>query len=126
MSPMDEGAVYSGVGGDQAFFDLVEAFYRGVENDPPLRAQYPADLAPGKKHLAWFLIQRFGGPALFSNERGHPRLRMRHFPFVLDQAARDAWVRHMTAALDEIPAFGPYRDMLLEYFEHTATFLMNR
>lgn len=118
--------VYGIVGGDEAFGELVEAFYRGVETDVTLRALYPADLEPGKKHLAWFLIQRFGGPNYFNERRGAPMLRMRHRAFPIDIAARDAWVRHMMAAVDETAQFDSVRDVMRQYFEDAATFLINR
>src|SRR3954449_11070633 len=92
--------IYARVGGDKPFHDLVDAFYEGVETDSVLRPLYPDDLAPGKRHLALFLIQRFGGPTTFNEERGHPRLRMRHIPFKVGEPEREAWLRHMLAAVD--------------------------
>src|SRR5690606_4830219 len=81
--------VLDAVGG-QAFFDeLVERFYRGVAGDPLLRPMYPDDLAAPKRHLALFLGQYWGGPTIYSDERGHPRLRMRHVPFLIAEAERD-------------------------------------
>jgi hemoglobin len=121
----DDQALYDAVGGDAPFYALVDRFYEGVETDPPLRSVYPADLTAGKQHLAWFLIQRFGGPAVFNEQRGHPRLRMRHFAFKVDRTARDSWVRHMREALEQTPAFHAYRAMLTAYFEDSATFLIN-
>ncbi|HEY4001890.1 MAG TPA: globin [Candidatus Xenobia bacterium] len=123
---MNDGEVFEAVGGEEAFVRLVDAFYRGVESDPPLRALYPEDLAPGKQHLAWFLMERFGGPSHFSSRRGHPRLRMRHFRFAVTQEARDAWMQHMRAAVQEAPEFAPARDLLLAYFEDAASFLINQ
>jgi hemoglobin len=88
--------------GGQAFFDgLIDRFYAGVEDDPVLRPLYPEDLEPGKRHLALFFGQYWGGPTTYSTERGHPRLRARHLPFTVGVPERDAWVRHMLTALDD-------------------------
>jgi hemoglobin len=114
-------------GGPEAFGALVDAFYAGVAADPLLRPMYPeGDLAEAREHLALFLIQYFGGPALYAEKRGHPRLRMRHLPFSIGRPERDAWVRHMTTALDAVPAFAPVAPLMRRYFEDAATFLMNR
>jgi len=121
----DETDIYGAVGGEGPFFDLVDSFYRGVDKDPPLRADYPADLGPGKLHLAWFLIQRFGGPQLFAQRRGAPRLRMRHTELAITRALRDAWIGHMLDAVDSTEAFAPHKDVIRRYFESTATFLIN-
>ena len=118
--------IYEIVGSDTPFYDLVEKFYEGVEQTPELRSLYPEDLEPGKKHLAWFLIQRFGGPSHFSALRGAPMLRRRHMPFAIDLAARDAWVDNMMDAVDQIVVFAPYRDLIEKYFDDAATFLVNR
>ena len=122
----DETGIYDAVGGDAPFHELVEAFYRLVEADRALRALYPDDLGPGKEHLAWFLIQRFGGPDHFNRRRGAPRLRARHSEFAITPAMRDAWVRHMAAALGAVDAFAAHRDVMRVYFEDAATFLINR
>lgn len=128
VSPQE---IYALVGGDdnggpEAFGELVDAFYAGVSQDPLLRPMYPDDdLAEARENLALFLIQYFGGPALYAAKRGHPRLRMRHFPFTIGPAARDAWLRHMNAALDAIPAFAPYADLMRGYFNDAAHFLQN-
>ena len=88
--------------GGAPFFDtLVHRFYEGVADDPLLRPMYPpGDLAPAERRLRMFLEQYWGGPSTYSEERGHPRLRMRHHPYVIDDAARDAWLSHMRRALD--------------------------
>jgi hemoglobin len=112
---------------DAAFRALVDAFYAGVETDSVLRPLYPeGDLAAAHEHLALFLIQYFGGPATYNSQRGHPRLRMRHAPFAIGPAARDAWLRHMNAALDSVAAFAPYAPAMRRYFTDTAVFLQNR
>jgi hemoglobin len=118
--------IYEAVGGEATFFRLVEQFYAGVADDPILRPLYPEDLEPAKRHLALFLIQYFGGPDTYLRERGHPRLRFRHFSFPIDQAARDAWVHHMRAAIATLDLPEAARREFMSYFENAATFLMNR
>lgn len=118
--------VFEAVGGAPIFERLVAAFYDGVAQDPVLRPMYPEDLAGPRRHLTLFLIQYFGGPSTYSDERGHPRLRARHLPFAIDQAARDAWLRHMSAAIDGLDLPELARDQLRGYFEGAATFLINR
>jgi hemoglobin len=118
--------LYERVGREPFFVDLVEKFYEGVQDDPLLRPMYPEDLEPGKVHLAGFLAQYWGGPPNYSMQRGHPRLRMRHVNFPIDQAARDAWVRHMTEAVARSGASPQDKVLLLAYFEDAATFMVNR
>jgi hemoglobin len=86
-------------GGQQGVDALVEEFYRRVEADPPLRAVYPEDLGPGKTKLALFLGQWLGGPPAYSERFGHPRLRRRHFPFVIDERAAGRWLKHMRESM---------------------------
>lgn len=125
--------VYEVVGGQQFFDDLVDLFYDGVEHDPRLRPMYPTDLGPSRERLAGFLAQYWGGPPLYSQERGHPQLRMRHMPFTIGQTERDAWMAHMTAALRQVRIVGASGAFLpagiaaqmLEYFENAATHLIN-
>ena len=118
--------LYERVGG-QAWFDaLVERFYEGVADDPVLRPMYPDDLEPGKRHLALFLGQYWGGPGTYSEERGHPRLRARHLPFVIGERERDAWVRHMTAAVEAGEADDETKVELLAYLSDAATFVINQ
>lgn len=112
--------------GGQPFFDtLVDRFYDGVESDAPLRAMYPDDLEPGKRALALFLGQYFGGPTTYSNEKGHPRLRMRHVSFPIGPEARDGWVRHMTAAVVEAELDEPTQTQMLDYFAMAAQHMIN-
>lgn len=118
--------VFEAAGGAETFVRMAEKFYEGVQQDPLLRPMYPEDLEESKHTLAEFLIQYFGGPATYSQKRGHPRLRMRHVPFTIGQAERDAWVRHMTAAVDAETLPDAVRAAMLEYFERAATFMMNR
>ncbi|MDA8058520.1 MAG: globin [Actinomycetota bacterium] len=112
--------------GGQPFFDgLVERFYDGVAGDPLLRPLYPDDLVASKRHLALFLAQFWGGPDTYNEERGHPRLRLRHAPFPIGSAESEAWLRHMTAAVDAsgLPD-GDARE-LLDYLEGAARSLVN-
>jgi hemoglobin len=120
------GTLYEIVGGEAFFVALVERFYVHVAEDPVLRPLYPADLEPGKAHLSGFLAQYWGGPPNYSMVRGHPRLRMRHAPFIIGQAERDAWVTHMRTAVDSSEAAPVVKSELMAYFKNTATFLINR
>ncbi|HEV2760351.1 MAG TPA: globin [Acidimicrobiales bacterium] len=99
-----DGSVHDEVGGLPFFVDLVDGFYAGVSADPVLRPMYPEDLTDARRHLAGFLTQYWGGPSTYSDERGHPRLRMRHAPFAIGDAERDAWLRHMLGSLDAVAA----------------------
>lgn len=117
--------IYSAVGSEEPFFRLVDHFYEGVEKDPLLRPLYPEDLKKPKEHLALFLIQRFGGRGTYSQERGHPRMRMRHMPFKIGIKERDAWLNNMDRALSAVPEFAPHREALDFYFRDFATFLIN-
>lgn len=123
---MDPRSVYAAIG-EEAFHRLTAAFYRGVADDPLLRPMYHDDeLEPARRRLALFLMQFFGGPPNYSLQRGHPRLRMRHLPFAIDQSARDAWMGHMRAAVDELDLPAEPRAALLAYFEDASTFLINQ
>jgi hemoglobin len=118
--------LYERVGGDQFFFELVDSFYAGVANDPVLRPLYPADLAPPSRRLALFLIQYWGGPRTYSDERGHPRLRMRHVRFPIGQREREAWLNHMRSAVEQSSAAGRERQALMDYFTNAANSLVNQ
>jgi len=122
----NDPTIYELVGGEPAFRRLVDLFYARVEQDPLLRPLFPADLGPGKEHQRLFLIQYFGGPRTYDAQRGHPRLRMRHAPFVIGQAARDAWLGHMLAAVDEAVIDEPARSAMRSYFELAATAMINQ
>jgi len=100
----EDRTVYEVVGGRGFFVDLVDGFYDGVSVDPLLRPMYPENLTESRRHLAGFLSQYWGGPADYSKERGHPRLRMRHAPFIITEAERDAWLHHMLASLETVTA----------------------
>ena len=87
---------------------------------------YPADLEESKRRLLLFFVQFFGGPRQYSQERGHPRLRMRHFPFAIDAKAREHWLRHMLTAIDAAGIAEPARSRMRDYFEQSSAFLINR
>jgi hemoglobin len=117
---------YAAVGGDETFRRLVDAFYAGVAEDPVLRRLYPEDdLGPAADRLRMFLIQYWGGPNTYSQQRGHPRLRMRHAPFAIGVAARDAWLRHMRAALDSLELPPAYEATLWNYLQSAADSMRN-
>jgi hemoglobin len=122
---MDAQSVYELVGGDSTFQKMVDIFYARVEQDTVLRPLFPDDLEPGKHWQFLFLTQFFGGPARYQQERGHPRLRMRHNPFPIDQLARDHWLEHMLTAIDEVGIVDPARAEMREYFERGSTFMIN-
>ena len=125
--------VYESVGGQRFFDELVNRFYDAVEDDPRLRPMYPRDMGPSRRRLAGFLAQYWGGPTHYSEERGHPRLRMRHMPFAIGQAERDAWMEHMTASLDTAtiadgtgrPLPDEIRAAMFDHFDNAATHLIN-
>jgi hemoglobin len=125
MMTDQEQSLYELVGGDTTFRRLVDAFYARVEADNTLRAMFPQDLEAGKEWQFLFLTQYFGGPQRYAEQRGHPRLRMRHMPFPIDQAARDAWLNHMLAAIDEVGIPEPYRSEMRDYFERGSAFMIN-
>jgi hemoglobin len=121
------GNVYEAAGGDVTFRLLVERFYAHVAGDPLLRPLYPEeDLASATDRLTLFLIQYWGGPATYSERRGHPRLRLRHRPFAIGQAERDAWFGHMTAAVDSLDLMPAVRKALIDYFETASTAMINQ
>ena len=117
---------YDQVGGEPTFRRLVDAFYAGVADDPVLRPLYPEpDLAGASERLRMFLIQYWGGPNTYSERRGHPRLRMRHAPFRVGARERDAWLRHMRAALDTLGLPAEQETALWDYLERAAHFMVN-
>lgn len=120
-------SLYEFVGGDDFFFRLVDAFYEGVERDDVLLPLYPepADLGPARRRLALFLIQYWGGPTTYLDERGHPKLRMRHFPFRIGVVERDRWVHHMLRAVERTTDDDQVRTMLIDYFVPAAEHLRN-
>ena len=126
MSSAQFGSFYDEVGGQETFRRLVAEFYRGVAGDPVLRALYPEeDLGPAQERLRMFLEQYWGGPTTYSEQRGHPRLRMRHHPFKVTPDQRDRWLRHMIAAVDALD-LPPANDLLLrDYLERAAHSMVN-
>jgi hemoglobin len=122
-------ALFDRVGGGEFFVDLVDHFYLGVAGDPLLRPLYPEDLSESRHHLALFLTQYWGGPSTYNEQRGHPRLRMRHAPFVIGPAERDAWLRHMHSAVahmaETTDLSQPDVEALNEYFDMAARSLVN-
>jgi hemoglobin len=117
---------FAAVGGEETFRRLVDAFYAGVAEDPVLRPLYPEeDLAGAADRLRMFLIQYWGGPGTYSQQRGHPRLRMRHAGFKVDTAARDAWLRNMRRALDTLDLPPTYEHLLWDYLTSAADSLRN-
>jgi hemoglobin len=119
------GSVFDLVGGQPWFDALVERFYDGVVGDAGLRPMYPDDLTDSKRHLAQFLAQYWGGPTTYSDQRGHPRLRMRHMPFSIHKAERDAWYSHMAAAVRSGGLSEEVEEAMLGYFDNAATHLIN-
>ena len=120
--------VYDRVGGMAFFERLVDRFYEGVADDPVLLPLYPEphDLAPARRRLTLFLAQYWGGPTLYSDERGHPRLRMRHAPFSIGGEERDRWLVHMRAAVASLQPSADIERALLDYFDMAAESMRNR
>ena len=117
---------YEAVGGEETFHRIVARFYAEVAKDEILRPLYPdEDLGPAEERLRLFLMQYWGGPHTYSELRGHPRLRMRHAPFVIGPLQRDAWLRCMRIAVDEVGLAEPRRRQLWEYLEMAANSLVN-
>lgn len=124
---MNQASVYVAAGGEATFRRLVDRFYEGVAGDPALRPLYPEeDLAGARERLTLFLVQYWGGPATYSERRGHPRLRMRHQPFAIGPAERDAWLGHMRAAVESLDLERGVRKALLDYFEAASSAMVNR
>ncbi len=120
-------SVYELAGGEATFRLLVQRFYARVAVDPLLRAVYPEpDLSAATERLTLFLIQYWGGPSTYSEQRGHPRLRMRHLPFAIGKAERDAWLGHMTAAVESLALTLPVRKALLDYFATASSAMINQ
>ncbi len=117
---------YEAVGGEPTFRKLVSVFYEGVATDPVLRPMYPEeDLGPAEERLRLFLIQYWGGPNTYSEQRGHPRLRMRHAPFRVGPVERDAWLHHMRAAVESLQLAPEHEAQLWAYLHRAAMFMVN-
>jgi hemoglobin len=119
--------LFERVGGISFFERVAEEFYVSVRTDPVLLALYPEpdDLGPARRRLALFLAQYWGGPTTYSDERGHPRLRMRHATFPIDDAMRDRWLSHMNTALDAVAAPAELIAEMRDYFVRAADHLRN-
>lgn len=123
---LQEQTFYEQVGGEETFRRLVRRFYEGVAEDPILRPMYPEeDLGPAEERLVLFLIQYWGGPTTYSENRGHPRLRMRHAPFTVDRAAHDAWLKHMRDAVDDLNLTEEHAHTLWNYLTYAAASMVN-
>jgi hemoglobin len=122
----DAATFYDTVGGEETFRRLVHRFYEGVAEDPVLRPLYPEpDLSGAEDRLRMFLVQYWGGPRTYSDQRGHPRLRMRHAPFKVTPEAKEHWLLHFRAGLDEV-ALPPEQDaQFWDYVTHAAQFMVN-
>lgn len=120
------GSFYEQIGGHETFVRLVRRFYEGVANDPELREMYPEqDLGPAEVRLRMFLEQYWGGPSTYSEQRGHPRLRMRHVPFRVTPRARDIWLAHMRDAVDSLELAPEDDKRLWDYLNTAAHSLVN-
>jgi hemoglobin len=118
---------YDAIGGEEAFVRLVHRFYQSVALDPILRPLYPDDdLGAAEERLRLFLMQYWGGPRTYDEQRGHPRLRMRHAGFHIDPRARDAWLSHMHDAVDSLGLPEPLREQLWTYLRDAAHALTNQ
>ena len=123
---MEDAKIYSIIG-EEGFTRLVGAFYRQVPEDDILGRMYPEeDRAGAEQRLRDFLIYRFGGPQRYIEERGHPRLRARHLPFRIDQAARDRWMKLMNNAFAEAALPAEVEHLLRAFFEQMSTFMINQ
>ncbi len=120
-------SVYDAVGGRPYFERLIDAFYQGVESDELLRPMYPADLTESRRNMVDFVGQYWGGPTAYSDRKGHPRLRMRHARFPIDEAAKTAWLVHMNAAVEATEgADEAVKSAMVDYFAMAANHLLNR
>lgn len=126
MSDGSGVTLFEAVGGQVWFDALVDRFYEGVEVDPVLRPLYPEELVEPRRRLALFLGQYWGGPTTYSDERGHPRLRMRHFPFAIGSLEHDAWLSTMTSAVDAMAPPPEIGTALVDYFTMAARHLVNQ
>ena len=126
VQPGAQPTFYDQVGGHETFVRLVDVFYDGVAADPALRSLYPEeDLADAKERLRMFLEQYWGGPTTYSQQRGHPRLRMRHAPFRVNPDARDRWLTHMRAAVASLRLAPMLESVLWDYLERAAWSMVN-
>lgn len=123
---MTQTTFYEEIGGEETIRRIVAKFYEGVATDEVLRPLYPEeDLGPAEERFRLFLMQYWGGPTTYSEQRGHPRLRMRHAPFTIGLEQRDRWLLHFRAALDSVPLTPAQDKQFWDYVTHAATFMMN-
>jgi hemoglobin len=121
-----KGSFFAAVGGEETFRRLVRTFYAGVRQDPVLLPLYPPDeIDAAEERLGLFLIQYWGGPSKYDELRGHPRLRMRHAPFAIGPAERDAWLSQMRAAVDSLGLPAEYAEPLWSYLQSAAFAMQN-
>jgi hemoglobin len=126
VQPGAQPTFYEQVGGHETFVRLVDVFYDGVAADPVLRPLYPEeDLAGARERLRMFLEQYWGGPTTYSQQRGHPRLRMRHAPFRVNPEARDRWLSHMREAVVSLRLAPMLESVLWDYLERAAWSMVN-
>lgn len=125
-SQLNSPTGYELMGGKETFESIARVFYQGVALDPLLKEMYPEeDLGPAERRLSMFLEQYWGGPKTYSEERGHPRLRMRHAPYKVNPAARDAWLKHMRVAVDSVALPPLQASQLWDYLERAAYSMLN-
>lgn len=122
---MNHRTIYEAIGGHETIDRLVTAFYKRVGKHPKLTPIFPEDLTETARKQSLFLTQFFGGPNLYSEERGHPMMRRRHLPFEITPSRRDAWLDCMDEALDEVGIEEPYRTAIFERLSLTANHMMN-
>lgn len=123
MNPFQ--SIYELIGEDK-IRQLTTYFYEEVVQNPPLRKLYPEELAPAERRLFLFLLQVFGGPQHYSEERGHPRLRMRHLQWPIDDKMRDHWINAMLTALDRLNPEPEAKDLMMAYFVKVANHMINK
>ncbi|OUZ11690.1 globin [Aeromicrobium sp. PE09-221] len=122
----DEDNFYEAIGGRATIERIVKVFYAGVAEDEVLRPMYPEeDLGPAAERFTMFLEQYWGGPTTYSEQRGHPRLRMRHAPFAVNSEARDRWLRHFREGLDAVDLDPEHDARFWGYAQHAAQFMIN-
>ena len=126
MGAVREQTFYEAIGGHKTIARIVDRFYAGVATDPVLRPMYPEpDLTGARERLTMFLEQYWGGPGTYQEQRGHPRLRMRHAPFRVTPAAAERWLTHFRAGLDEVALPAELDQQFWAYVQHAAQFMVN-
>jgi hemoglobin len=123
--PGEPTTFYDEIGGAPTIHKIVSVFYAGIATDELLRPMYPEDLAPAEERFFMFLCQYWGGPTTYSEQRGHPRLRMRHVTFKVDEQARDHWLGHFREGLDAVELTPEQDEQFWAYAQHAANFMMN-